>query len=138
MPTSIQRFFAKIEIATNGCWNWTAGTRGRITPAGSYGAFSDGGKDFLAHRWAYETLVGPIPEGLEIDHACNNTMCVNPTHLRPATHWENVMRGNAPAAWQFAQVACKYGHAFTPENTYVRPDGKRECLACRRSRRKVA
>lgn len=41
----------------------------------------------------YELLVGPIPEGLTIDHLCRNTMCVNPDHLEPVTHRENLMRG---------------------------------------------
>jgi hypothetical protein len=51
-----------------------------------------------AHRFAYELLVGPIPEGLVIDHLCRNRRCVNPAHLEPVTAEENWRRGDAPSA----------------------------------------
>ncbi len=71
------------------CWIWLAGT----IPSG-YGSFGrgGGGNSGVAHRFAYELLVGPIPEGLDLDHLCYVTLCVNPTHLDPVTRSENVRR----------------------------------------------
>jgi hypothetical protein len=74
---------------TSGCWEWTAAKN-----AFGYGRISvfTGGKyrALLAHRVAYELLVGEIPEGLHIDHMCHNPGCVNPAHLRPVTNKENL------------------------------------------------
>jgi hypothetical protein len=79
-----------------------------------------------AHRVVYETLAGPVPDGLELDHLCRQKACVNPQHLEPVTHRENMRR-------RFADYSvCK--HAYTPENTYVMPSGTRDCRACIRRR----
>ena len=81
--TAEQRFWAKVE-KTDNCWNWIAGT---VT---GYGLHSAGGKRVLAHRFAYELLVGAIPAGMQLDHRCHNRRCVNPDHLRPVTNGQNV------------------------------------------------
>lgn len=75
-------------IAESGCWVWSGSpsTRG-------YGKITVAGTIFYAHRFMYELHVGPIPDGLYIDHLCRNKMCVNPDHLEPVTHRENLMRG---------------------------------------------
>lgn len=90
----------------------------------------------LAHRVAYEQARGPIPEGLELDHLCRNRACVNPDHLEPVTHRENLLRADTFAARHAAQTHCVNGHEFTPDNTYIRtrPEGGRECRACRKAR----
>ena len=72
----------------SGCWIWIAGK----STAG-YGGLRIDGKDYLAHRFMYEKLVGPIPVGMSLDHLCRNPSCVNPEHLEPVTHQENVRRG---------------------------------------------
>lgn len=90
-----ERFWEKVDTSAGplGCWPWTAsGSRD------GYGQFSADGRGVRAHRFAYELLVGPIPEGLQLDHLCRNPGCVNPAHLEPVTGWENTMRGNTPAA----------------------------------------
>lgn len=81
--TPEERFWAKVEKSA-GCWNWIAGT------SSGYGLHSSDGKRVLAHRFSYELLVGPIPPGLQIDHRCHNRRCVKPSHLRIATHGQNV------------------------------------------------
>ena len=89
------RFWPKVEF-TGFCWNWTAGTSAK-----GYGCFRLGGHDgkrTSAHRVAYELLVGPIPDGLELDHLCRNRRCVNPDHLEPVTGDENKRRSPAMAA----------------------------------------
>lgn len=67
-----------------GCWVWTAGLS-----AGGYAYLYHQGKRYRAHRLAYEHYIGPIPDGLVLDHACHNTACVNPAHLRPVTVKQN-------------------------------------------------
>jgi hypothetical protein len=95
----------------------------------------------LAHRIAYELFIGPIPNGLHIDHLCRNRGCVNPVHLEPVTQQENMLRGYAPSAVSHRANRCHRGHEFTPENTYIkhRPNGriKRDCKECARMRDRV-
>ncbi len=115
-----QRFDALWSLDAGGCWIW----RGAVNRAG-YGAFSVDGTTRRAHRVSYELRVGPIPEGLHLDHLCRVRACVNPAHLEPVTHAENVRRGA-----RAGQTHCKRGHEFTPENTRVDKSGGRCCIAC--------
>lgn len=74
-----------------GCWVWT----GCICKSTGYGMMHDRstGKPTTAHRWMWRDLRGEIPAGLDIDHLCRNRTCVNPDHLEPVTHAENMRRG---------------------------------------------
>lgn len=112
------------------CWLWT----GSLTVCGGYGQFYDGVGPVRAYCWSYENFVGAIPEGLELDHKCKTPACVQFAHLEPVTHKVNVLRGRAPAAEHARQTHCKFGHEFTPENTYPITRGQRRCKACRRAR----
>lgn len=78
------RFWSKVEKSST-CWNWTAG----LTSAG-YGAYKLAGSVHYAHRLTYEASEGTIPQGLFIDHICWNRRCVRPSHLRLATHKQNM------------------------------------------------
>jgi hypothetical protein len=126
------RFARKVVVnAATGCWEW----RGQRTHNG-YGRFRVGPKRILVHRFTYERAVGPIPDGMEIDHLCRNPACCYPRHLEVVTHRENTLRGTSPTADYAAQTHCKRGHEFTPENTYIIPSsGSRQCLTCKRAAR---
>ena len=78
----------------------------------------------------YELMVGPIPDGLVIDHVCNNRGCVRPDHLRPVTQRENILRGEGVAAKRARQTHCKRGHELAGENIRITSTGSRQCLIC--------
>ncbi len=89
-----------------------------------------------AHRVAYECMVGPIPPGLVIDHLCRNPRCVNPEHLEPVTHAENIRRGNSlivTLARQAAKTHCPRGHPYSGRNLVLSSTGARQCRECRRT-----
>lgn len=129
------RFWPKVKVQ-GGCAVWT----GRLNYG--YGQFRVKGRKVRVHRFAYETFVGPIPEGLELDHLCRNRACVGVlpggtvlNHLEPVTRLVNVRRGIAGAvngARQRAKTHCKRGHPFDEANTYVDSHGWRYCRACDR------
>jgi hypothetical protein len=78
---------------------WSDEDRGHDTPCHiwlkstdnlGYGRFRG---NVLAHRFAWERINGAIPTGLDLDHLCRVPSCVNPSHLEPVTHHENLLRG---------------------------------------------
>ena len=121
------------------CWHWT----GRITTFG-YGEVTKGSRingtnrTYRAHRLAYETLVGPIPDGMELDHLCKNRRCVNPSHLEPVSHAENHRRANCSrnGAHERTKTHCPQGHPYMGENLYIsqtrRGTPARRCRTCQR------
>ena len=125
------RLLARIQKdADTGCWNWL----GCISAEG-YGRMGAGNghtADYT-HRLSYREFVGPIPDGLHIDHLCRNRRCCNPDHLEAVTQRENLVRGEGPAARATA-TCCARGHAFDEANTYRKPNGTRLCRACERIR----
>lgn len=129
------RFWSKVD-KTESCWLWTAsiGTDG-------YGQFMMPGKNLLrAHRFSYELAHGKVPDGLHLDHLCRVRRCVNPSHLEPVTHKENVLRGNGFAGINTRKTHCVHGHPFSEENTWLRQRAKcveRVCRTCIRERGKA-
>jgi hypothetical protein len=109
------------------CHEWT----GNRYPKG-YGQFGTRNRTVLAHRWSYEQQVGPIPDGLQLDHLCRNPPCVNPAHLEPVTSRVNHMR--SPGLANGTKTHCPQGHPYSTENTIRtrRPDGggARYCRTC--------
>lgn len=124
------RFWSKV-VPTGFCWEWTGRTQKRT----GHGRFSPTHSTTIgAHRFAYELLVGPVPDGQQLDHLCRNPPCVNPDHLEPVTARENVLRGFGITADQSRRIRCPAGHEYTPENTRVSKRGFRNCRACARVR----
>jgi hypothetical protein len=138
-PSPEERFWPKV-LKTSGCWLWT-GHQGWD----GYGHIYVDGRKQYTHRVAYQWLVGPVPDGLVLDHLCRVRNCVNPDHLEPVTGRENTLRGFGVGAIAKRRTACAKGHEYTPENTRQDPrTGRRVCLTCQRassrarSRRKKA
>lgn len=120
-----ERFESKIARSEGGCWEWTAARF-----QSGYGAIRIEGQTRLAHRISHELYIGPIPEGLGIDHLCKNRGCVRPSHIEAVPQRVNLARGDHPAAIVRRTNVCGHGHALTPENTYITPAGWRRCREC--------
>lgn len=86
-----------------------------------------------AHRVAYESFVGPIPDGLVIDHLCSVRCCINPTHLEAVTASVNTLRGEGVRR-NALKTHCPKGHEYTPENTFISGSPWRRCRECERAR----
>ena len=122
-----RRAWDKVVMGDN-CWYWSGAHNGL-----GYGQFQTGPRasreTFYSHRFVYEELRGPIPEGLELDHLCRNPGCCNPAHLEPVTHQQNMKRSKAAT-----KMSCKRGHDWSdPYNVYIRKDGRRWCAECNRT-----
>lgn len=128
------RLTQKIRVdSQSGCWEWMAN---RTTQG--YGRVWVEGRLQQAHRVTYALLLGPIPDGLVLDHfLCDNPPCVNPEHLRPTTNRANVLRGSGPTAAHARVTHCPHGHPYAGSNLYVNK-GKRYCRVCKDLSRRPA
>ncbi len=142
--TELARFHRLAVKRPDGCWMWAgeAGTRD------GYGRFRPGPGQprYMAHRWAYETFIGPIPDGHQLDHlchtrdlscpggdSCGHRRCCNPAHLEPVTASENTDRQRH---YERSVTACPKGHPYEGDNLILRADGKRRCRECDRARKR--
>lgn len=146
----VPRWLDRVTIDADECWIWPGKSPGRgnyartiVNLRGKYFSFG------LA-RLVYTAHYGPIPEGMDLDHACHSRSecsggesckhrrCINPFHLEPVTHTENVKRSlknirRTAGRYPRPQTHCPQGHPYDEENTYVWR-GNRKCRACRRAR----
>ena len=131
--SDLERWWSKVE-QTDTCWLW----KGSLDRHG-YGQFDTTGgghKNHRAHRWGYQALIRPLDETETLDHLCRVHACVNPAHLEPVLHAENVARGLS--GWHNAiKTHCSNGHEFA-ENMVVNDKGWRTCIICRRTASKAA
>lgn len=126
-PDFPERFEQRVE-RTATCWNWT----GSMFNHG-YGEFWDGKHNRGAHRYGYELWVGPIPDGLQLDHLCKNPRCVNPAHLEPVTAQVNIARSGAISTVNRVKTHCLRGHEYAGDNlAIVASTGERRCRTCGR------
>lgn len=137
--TTEQRFWRHVDfggplpdrsdplVTTDGqCWLWAS----RVD-RGGYGHFYAGDRrTVLAHRFAYELMLGPIPDGMQLDHRCRVRHCIRPDHLEPVSMRENMLRGDSPAARAVRTGRCKHGHSHWG----VSKGGRgRYCIDCSRA-----
>lgn len=131
--TPLHRFWCTVDRSDpSGCWIWPV-----VDRRTGYGRISVDGRYISAHRFAFLSFHGAIPESYVIDHLCRNRACCNPDHLEAVTNRENTLRGLSPAitAGRHASIkSCPKGHRYDYENTYVDSKGRRACRACARLR----
>lgn len=133
MQERIEKFVTRDP--NSGCWLWTGSA-----DLHGYGRIAVNRKNRHAHRISYEAHVGPIADGLQIDHLCRVRCCVNPAHLEPVSQQENIRRGDrfSKGKYNRSKTHCKHGHEFTEDNTYrliVKAGPVRICKTCHNNRR---
>ena len=133
MKSPLQRFLEKIDIREGSDCIWWSGST-KTMGYGKLGIGGRSGKEVFAHRLSYQWFIGPIPDGMQIDHICKNRACVNPSHLRIVTPRENkVFNSNSASAKNALKTHCPKGHPLFGDNLVrrLRKRGwSRECKAC--------
>lgn len=121
----VERVLGRVEVTDAGCWEFTGSRQKYGHGLVRVGSKRDGtARVEKAHRVIYEACVGPIPDGLVLDHLCSNPPCVNPDHLDPCTRSENTRRERD------RRTQCRRGHPWAQENITTFSDGRRTCSIC--------
>jgi len=137
IPRDRAFFEARTKVDDNGCWVWQLfNAQAGHKRGGYYGRTCRQGEQrpIGAHVLAHEVFIGPIPEGLEVDHTCLNTLCCNPDHLEAVTPAENNRRkwasGNGRNQNTGKNHCPKCGELYSGESR--RGDGRtfRHCVPC--------
>lgn len=133
----LDHVLSNTELSADGCWLWSLYTTHR-----GYGQVRVRNEGLVVHRLVWTLIHGPIAPGLVVDHTCHNgsgcaggprclhRRCANPAHLEPVTNADNLRRAGV---FNGDKTHCKFGHPFSPENTYFHPSGRRRCRMCRTS-----
>lgn len=132
-PLMDAEYLERIETVS-GCWI----LRSHRVSRDGYIQLNRRGSTKRAHRLIYELLVGPVPEGMGLDHLCRNRACVNPEHLEPVTSRINTLRSPiAKAALNARKTHCGKGHEFSLDNTGWQTlpgrQPRRICMTCQRA-----
>lgn len=117
----VDELLARCRRLPSGCLFWTGAKHD------GYGSAHVAGRTVVVHRYVYEQLVGPIPEGHQLDHVCRTRACVNVEHLEPVLPGENTRR-----IVRTPKTHCVHGHPYDEANTYVDRRGHRTCRECKR------
>lgn len=125
-PADFFRFHDKVLVG-DGCWEWAAGRSGS-----GYGGFAVHQRVEGAHRVAWELWNGPVPDGLQVCHRCDNPTCVRPDHLFLGTIQDNQRDKVAKGRGLANRDECPHGHPFDNAHSYVRPSGGKKCRTCDR------
>lgn len=122
-----------VDVVDSGCWEFR---RRHVKPTG-YVTIAYQNRGWSAHRLSYHLFKGPIIDGMDVCHSCDNRRCVNPEHLWLGTQKQNMQDCIRKGRHHSQQrTHCPRGHEYTPENTYMkpptkaRPAGARICRAC--------
>jgi hypothetical protein len=127
-PRHVERFWQRVELSLL-CWRWTGAKSGEGYGQMPLGHPRSGPKSQApAHRFAYELLVGPIPDGHVLHHLCGDRACVRPEHLLAVTPTEHTYLDTA-SVYTRAKTHCPQGHPYD----YVDSRGRRRCRRCTRA-----
>ena len=129
----VSRFWAKVSIRdVDECWPWCGAIVG-----GGYGRIRVDGRHYPAHRAAWELFHGEkMPKELHACHTCDNPGCVNPHHIFPGTHSDNMRDASAKGRSynpQSVKTHCPQGHPYSGDNLVLDAKGRRRCLTCKRA-----
>jgi hypothetical protein len=117
----LARIKSKVKTLDNGCMVWTGSKKPVNKGRSFYGQCWFGGKAWSTHKFFWDQAKGKVPDNLELDHICRNSLCVNVEHLRAVTHSENC-RNKAV----YDKTHCKCGQTLT-----INVKGHKICVPCR-------